>query len=521
MNTVRVLYHLALADFYERTRRYSFLLTLAAVIFMGVLVNNGTLGVTLGPSLMTRYRGELNSVWIGMMTVLVSNVFLNLFGFYMVSDCVKRDIHTGVGQIIATTPVSRVAYLIGKWISNCLVLSLLMLILAVAAAVMVLLKREAALDPVALLMPFLALALPNMVLTASLAVAFDTVPWLRGAVGNVVYFFVWTSSGASMMLPGWPDPMGYNVFQASLVAAARAAFPEVTFTRMSIGGGPGGTIYKVFNWPGLTWTPGIIAAQWLWVAIGFGLVLLSAMWFARFDPSREGLIRVRRKTEEAKEGISPRLRLKVPEIALPSLPPLVSKLAQVSPFMGVLFAELRMLLNGRRWWWWTITIGLNYAILVSSLDVTMGYLLPVAWLWPLALWSGMGNRERKNNTSQMVFSSARPVVRQLPGAWLAGILATALLVVAGAVFYISSNDLLGLAGWAGAVIFVPTLALALGVFSSGNRVFEVIYVIWWYIGPFQKMQGVDFTNGAPLIYLLATTGLFLLSMYWRGRQVRI
>ena len=43
MNTMRVLYHLALADFYERARRYSFLLTLAAVIYLGVLVNNGTL----------------------------------------------------------------------------------------------------------------------------------------------------------------------------------------------------------------------------------------------------------------------------------------------------------------------------------------------------------------------------------------------------------------------------------------------------------------------------------------------
>jgi release factor glutamine methyltransferase len=119
MNTMRVLYHLALADFYERARRYSFLLILAAVIFMGVLVNNGTLFLSLGsndPNLLSSsYRGEFNSAWIGTMTVLVLNNFLGLFGFYLVSDCIKRDIRTGVGQIIATTPVSRAAYLIGKW----------------------------------------------------------------------------------------------------------------------------------------------------------------------------------------------------------------------------------------------------------------------------------------------------------------------------------------------------------------------------------------------------------------------
>jgi hypothetical protein len=106
-------------------------------------------------------------------------------------------------------------------------------------------------------------------------------------------------------------------------------------------------------------------------------------------------------------------------------------------------------------------------------------------------------------------------------AWLAGVLATALLVLAGAVVFLSNGDLSGLAGWAGAVVFVPTLALALGVFSSGNRVFEVVYVIWWYIGPLQKMRGMDFTSGAPQVYLLAAAGLLLLASYWRGRQVRV
>jgi hypothetical protein len=85
MKTLRVLYHLARADFHERSRRYSFLLILAAAIVMGVLVNNGTLLVDLGSpestQMMIRYRGEFNSAWIGMMTVLVTNLFLSVIGF--------------------------------------------------------------------------------------------------------------------------------------------------------------------------------------------------------------------------------------------------------------------------------------------------------------------------------------------------------------------------------------------------------------------------------------------------------
>ena len=236
MNTVRIIYHLALADFYERTRRYSFVLILAAVIYMGVLVNNGTLFLSLGPSnptqLSSSYRGEFNSAWTGTMTVLVLNGFLGLFGFYLVSDCIKRDIRTGVGQIIATTPVSRAVYLIGKWISNCLVLYVLVLILAIAAVIMVLLNSDAALDLGALLIPFLAVALPYMALTAALAVVFDTLPWLRGTVGNAIYFFLWmflflSATKGEIVLPLLKDPLGVDVFRASSTRGPPRPFPTI------------------------------------------------------------------------------------------------------------------------------------------------------------------------------------------------------------------------------------------------------------------------------------------------------
>ena len=162
-----------------------------------------------------------------------------------------------MGQIIATTPVSRAAYLVGKWISNFLVLFVLVLILAAAAVIMVLLQSEAALDLGALLMPFLAVALPYMALTAALAVVFETVPWLRGAVGNVIYFFVWIFSLmvwmlAGTMLPFLKDPMGYNIFGTSLYASASAAFPNETIMQLlSVGSFNMPRIqFKVFNWPG-------------------------------------------------------------------------------------------------------------------------------------------------------------------------------------------------------------------------------------------------------------------------------
>jgi len=529
MNIMRTLYHMARADFHERTRRYSFLLILAAAIYMGVLVNNGTIYLSLGAiienSLLPSYRGELNSAWIGTMTVLVTNAFLGLLGFFLVSDCIKRDIHTRVGQIIATTPVSRAAYLIGKWFSNCLVLFMLVLIQAVAAVIMVLLQSETALDLSALLIPFFAVALPYMALIAALAVVFDTVPWLRGTVGNAVYFFLWlalflSSLKGRIALPLLKDPLGIDVFRASLYAGANAAFPDGSIGSMNIASF-NSMPFKVFNWSGLAWTPSIVAVRWLWAVIGMGLILLSAVWFTRFDPSREGLRRSKVKSDEAKEDEPAARHKKALRIALPNLSPLVSNLAGANIFLGVLFAELRLLLNGRRWWWWLGILGLNIAILFTPHSIVKGYLLPIAFLWPLPIWSEMGNREKKNSTYQMVFSSARPVLRQLPAAWLAGVLVTGLFGIAGVLVFLVNRDLHGLAGWAGAVVFIPTLALALGVFSSGSRLFEVVYLFWWYMGPYQKVPALNFISGMPQTYLLAAAGLLLLAIFWRARQVRV
>jgi hypothetical protein len=50
----------------------------------------------------------------------------------------------------------------------------------------------------------------------------------------------------------------------------------------------------------------------------------------------------------------------------------------MNPFLGVLFAELRMLLKCRRWWWLVIA-GLNGPI--HPFSMVNLYLLPLVWLW--------------------------------------------------------------------------------------------------------------------------------------------
>ncbi|MCX6285189.1 MAG: hypothetical protein NTW31_13260, partial [Bacteroidetes bacterium] len=95
------IYHIARADFLQRIRSYYFLIAIGVCVFIIYsfvpALDAGYKIVSLG-----NYRGFYNSAWIGSM-VSMCVPFFALIGFYPINNAVKRDLDTGVGQIIATT----------------------------------------------------------------------------------------------------------------------------------------------------------------------------------------------------------------------------------------------------------------------------------------------------------------------------------------------------------------------------------------------------------------------------------
>src|SRR5215207_4935936 len=185
MKSVHVIYHLARADFFERVRRYSFLVMVGLVVFLGYQTAIGNMALALG-----LYRGEFNSAWVGAMMSLIATFFIGWFGFYLVKGSVARDRETGVGQIMATTPLSRPFYMLGKWISNFAVLMMTVVILVIFGLLIQLINGESTqLNLGAYLSPFVFIVMPLMGVVAAVAVLFESIPFLSAGFGNVVYFF--------------------------------------------------------------------------------------------------------------------------------------------------------------------------------------------------------------------------------------------------------------------------------------------------------------------------------------------
>src|SRR5216684_4858196 len=139
----------------------------------------------------------------------------------------------------------------------------------------------------------------------------------------------------------------------------------------------------------------------------------------------------------------------------------------------------------------------------------------------------MGARESRFGTRELLFSSARILRRQLPACWFAGV-AVAMLTGIGAAtrLFLASQNASLLACLAGAV-FLPSLALALGIWSGSGKPYEGLLTALWYIGPMNRTPGLDFTGAAngqltlhyAVLYLALTAALLTLAFFGRVRQV--
>jgi hypothetical protein len=505
---------MARADFLERTRRYSFLVMLGLVVWLGYAIVTGQLMMSVPPN----YVGEINSPWVGALMTVTVGLFLGWFGFYLVKGSVARDYETGVGQILATTPLSRPLYALGKWLSNFAVLGVMILILMAAGVAMILLVGEAPLDGWALISPLLFFALPLMALVAALAVLFETIGWLRGGFGNIVYWFMFMlliAPGISIQ-PYEPllDFTGIRLVADGIVQAAKLTYPGIEggfgFNMLSAITAP-----QRFHYGGIQWTADVILPRLLFVLVAIGLAMLASALFDRFNSSKASRGGRKRSNPFASQAAASDTA-PLPQVRLTPL-----HAARRFRFRALYTAELKMLLKGHRWWWYVVSLGLVVAQLAVAPESTPG-LLAITWLWMILVLSGLGNREAQRHTGEIVFSAPRPTLNQLPALWLAAVTVIALMGSGAFLRYLIDGETARLLAWFGGVLFIPSLALAMGALTLSRKPFEVVYVTWMYV-ILNEAPPLDFVGVVPEspwhVYTLLAMGLLVLTAFVRQWQL--
>ncbi|NGN66659.1 hypothetical protein G5C51_22485 [Streptomyces sp. A7024] len=513
---LRPILGVALADVRDRVRQPAYAVILLAAVALGWLAvpAAGSHWVILQ---IGDHRGAYNSAYVGLATALAGSLWLALGGFYVVRGVPARDEASGVGRLLAATPLRTTAYFAGKFLSNVLVLASMLVVLAATALTMQLVRGEdRAVDLGALLLPFAVIALPLMVATAAAALLTDTLPGLRGGLGNVVWFFVWMVLAVGGQGPGAPLG-GIGVYGAvrSMHAQVREQAPDAR-GEFSLGFTYTETPLHTFTWSGFTPDAGYLLSRAAVAGLALVVALLPALWFARFDPARGRIAAASHRTPVATVA---------PATWAAPIParPLTAARTGGWPFFRLYAAELRILLQGTRWWWWAMAALLTLTAFAATGNGATRIILPAAWIWPVLLWSRLGTQAPEGGVDALLGAIPRPARRAL-AEWAAGVTLTAVTGLGPGAVLIREGDTDGLASWTAAVLFVPALALALGTVSRSHRLFQATYLPLWYAAAngmtFLDYMGATRAPGQPatvpptLLALLA--GLLLAGVLTRG-----
>lgn len=454
----------AIADLRDRSRHPAFLVTVLGAVALGY-VAVPPISATYAMVKVGSFRGLYDSAYIGMLLAMIGSLWLPLFGFYVVRSSIARDISTGVGETLFASPLRTPMYLLGKYLSNVAVLAAMAAALALIAPVMQLLRGESTnLDLAALWLPLVLFCLPVLTVAAAAAVVSETVPFLRGGAGNILWFFVYPS----IFLAGIPLVYGSVTagFQADLAAQHPGMEDEIS---IGLTAEPG-TLGQ-FTWSGMDIDATLVAASAGLIAASTLVAILPSLWFGRFDPSQQ-------------QQRSPSNTSAVPATDAPVAPAFSQGPRTLSPaergrsILGLLLGEVRIHLGSvSRWWWLTVAIVTIAALAVPADRV--GTALLFAWLLPVLVWSRLGTLAHEQGVAPLVQCGVSSRIR-LIAEWGAGMLIAVGTGVGPLVKMLLAADATGVAAWLAGATVIPALALLIGSIGRSARVFQAVYLVTWY-----------------------------------------
>ena len=466
-------------------------------------------------------RALYNSATIGMATAMLATMFIGLFGFYVISNALRRDVLSRCGYVIASTTMRGSEYILGKFAGNFVFLTVFTAGFMVTAMVMVLVRGEAPLEPLLFAKQYLMLAPPAIAFVSAVAILFECTPLLRTKLGDVAYFFIWIAllgSVTSMLENGvgktWApffDTSGFGVMLQQMKIYYNT-------NSLSIGSSTFDASKGTADFAGMHATPYWIATRVVATIWPLALLALARLFFHRFDPARVRAV----PNEKARRSWLGRLnllakpfarlfvRITTPFARTPAMTDALTTLA------GFPIAVIAM-------------IGFAIAALAAS-DAKSLFtgVLPLAWAGCAITIADIASREKRAGTSALAF--AAPGLRERFVLWkfFSALLVTLAFLGVPLACAIVTRPHLTVALLAGAA-FTAAAATALGILSANPKTFIVGFLSFWYVASQDRglSPELDFAGwygtATPMViasYAAAALALLALAQLFHARELR-
>jgi hypothetical protein len=466
-------------------------------------------------------RALYNSATIGMATATLATMFIGLFGFYVISNALRRDVLSRCGYVIASTTMRGSEYIVGKFAGNVVFLSVFTAGFMTTAMGMVLVRGEAPLEPLLFAKQYLMMAPPAIVFVSAVAIVFECTPLLRSKFGDVLYFFLWVAlmgSVTSMMEQGvgrtWApffDVSGFGVMWHQM--RALTGTNELAIGSSHFDASKGTAVFGGLQASGY-WIATRVTAS-IWPAL---LLVVARVFFHRFDPSRVRAV----PNERARRSWIGRLNLLAKPVArmfVRVLTPLTRTPAMTDAVSSLAGFPI------------TVIAMIGFAIAALAADDAKSLftgVLPLASAGCAIAIADIASREKRAGTSALVY--AAPSLRERFVWWKFAstlLVAFAFLGVPLACA-IASRPHMTVALIVG-VAFLAAASTALGIVSANPKTFIVGFLTFWYVTTQDRgaSPSLDFAGwfgtATPMViasYALAALACLAVAQLFHANELR-
>ena len=269
-----------------RLRRFSTVVMVLLVLIGGFyMVPDPASGMTVISS--QDQRVQYNSIAVAIGGASLATLLISLAGFYLTSNSLSRDVRTRMGAIMAATPVSNTALLLGKWLGNAGYLGCIVLALIPGGMLVQSMRAEAPIVLGDYLSVYALIFIPQVLFVSAVSLWFESERWLRGRFGDFAYFVIWASLlsltinvGENMAMTSWQaaldvTAMGFVIWQLTLALGTGS---------LSIGASDFDAALTPIVLPGIDWSMSWLRALALVPAL---LVFaIAVLRFHRYNPDR-------------------------------------------------------------------------------------------------------------------------------------------------------------------------------------------------------------------------------------------
>jgi hypothetical protein len=529
LKQVTYIYSIIKADYLQRTRSYGFLITLAITIYAAYSfvpppsAHYTTLNVV-------GFKGVYNSPWVGNVSAMMTTIMLSLYGFFLITGGIKKDMDTEVGLIVAATPLTNFSYLLCKALSNFAVLVTIMSCTFVVSIIMFFIRSNG--YPFVLtdfVFPYLLLSLPALLLISALAVVSEVALGRRSILQYISFIFLFgaimarTHGEKNDTIAVITDPFGLRTITTSVMNTVNSRYhADIKDISLGFTFSSKHNAFKTFTWMGITWTSVFLLSRLAWIFVSLGLVYISSFFFHRFDYAQR-TVKTRKKTKVANLEHHEELRAPHRHISMAAIPAAGTNYS-IMPFIKT---ELLLLIRKGSMWFWLINAALCIATLFAPMDVAHLYLLPILWFLQVTRWSELATKEKTNRLHYFTYASYKPLQRMLPAQILAGVILALALAMPLMIRYAIGGNASAVLSITNGAIFIVLLAVCMGIVSGSKKLFEIIFFLLTYIitqkaTPADYLGAMHHNNNTSYLFIVLGLSIFLalISFSVRNYQAR-